>query len=148
MRQFFFTIFIFAFTNGFAQNNATFWVKSDTLNTSRRNAIIIGETAAASMTLIGLDRLWYAEYPRSGFHFTNDNNQWLQMDKIGHAMSTYYLGFLGMELLDWAGVGKKNQLIYGATAGFTFATAVEVLDGFSEEWGFSWGDVAANAAGT
>ena len=39
-------------------------------------------------------------------------------------------------------------MIYGATAGFTFATAVEVLDGFSEEWGFSWGDVAANAAGT
>ncbi len=148
MRQFFFAILLFAFIDGFAQNASTFWVKSDTLNKTRRNALIIGETAAVSIALIGLDRLWYAEYPRSGFHFTNDNNQWLQMDKIGHAMSTYYIGLLGMEMLDWAGIGKKNHLIYGATAGFAFATAVEVLDGFSKEWGFSWGDVTANAAGT
>jgi hypothetical protein len=38
--------------------------------------------------------------------------------------------------------------LYGATLGFTFLTAVEVLDGFSEEWGFSVGDMAANAIGT
>ena len=38
-------------------------------------------------------------------------------------------------MLDWSGVSKKNQLVYGATAGFTFLTAVEIMDGFSEEWG-------------
>jgi hypothetical protein len=53
-----------------------------------------------------------------------------------------------MEALAWAGESKKNQLIYGATLGFTFLTAVEVLDGFSEEWGFSTGDLIANATGT
>ena len=53
-----------------------------------------------------------------------------------------------MEVLDWAGVRKKDQLIYGATLGFTFLTAIEVLDGFSTEWGFSWGDFASNALGT
>jgi uncharacterized protein YfiM (DUF2279 family) len=130
-----------------SQQKSNFWIKSDTLNKSRRNALIIGETTASSLALVALDRLWYADYPRSSFQFRNDNNQWLQMDKVGHVMSTYYVGLLGMELLDWAGVSRKNQLIYGATAGFTFATAVEVLDGFSEEWGFSWGDFAANAAG-
>ena len=36
-------------------------------------------------------------------------------------------------------------MIYGATAGLTFLTAIEVLDGFSDEWGFSLGDFAANA---
>ena len=51
-------------------------------------------------------------------------------------------------MLDWSGVSKKNQLVYGATAGFTFLTAVEIMDGFSEEWGGSWVDFAANAAGT
>ena len=45
-------------------------------------------------------------------------------------------------------MSEKNQLIYGSTLGFAFLTAVEVLDGFSSEWGFSWGDMAANAAGT
>ena len=51
-------------------------------------------------------------------------------------------------MLQWSGASQKEQLIYGAGIGFTFLTAVEVFDGFSEEWGFSWGDMIANASGT
>ena len=131
-----------------SSGQSVFWEKSDSLNISRRNHLILGETLAAGISIAALDRLWYADYPRSGFHFLNDNSQWLQMDKVGHVMTSYYLGRMGMELLDWAGVSKKNQLIYGATAGLTFLTAIEVLDGFSDEWGFSLGDFTANAAGT
>lgn len=131
-----------------SSGQSTFWEKSDSLNTSRRNHLILGETLAAGISIVALDRLWYADYPRSGFHFTNDNGQWLQMDKVGHVMTSYYLGRIGLKLLDWAGVSKKNQLIYGATAGLIFLTAIEVLDGFSDEWGFSLGDFAANTAGT
>lgn len=148
MKRCFFFSFLLISSFCFSQQTSTFWTKSDTLNKQRRNAIVIGESVGAGLTLVALDRIWYADYPRSGFHFTNDNNQWLQMDKIGHVMSSYYIGKVGMELLDWSGVSKKNQLIYGATLGFSFLTAVEVLDGFSDEWGFSWGDFAANAAGT
>jgi len=53
-----------------------------------------------------------------------------------------------MDALDWAGETKKNQLLYGATLGFVFLTTVEILDGFSEGWGFSSGDIMANALGT
>jgi len=127
---------------------SSFYKKADTLNTKRRNAISITASAMTGGALIALNQLWYKEYPRSGFHFKNDNNDWKQMDKTGHFMTSYYLGKLGMEVLDWAGVSKKNQLIYGATYGFAFLTAVEVLDGYSEEWGASTGDVLANAAGT
>jgi uncharacterized protein YfiM (DUF2279 family) len=70
------------------------------------------------------------------------------MDKLGHMMSSYYVGKLGANVLNWSGVSKKNQLIYGSTLGFTFLTAVEIFDGYSKEWGFSWSDIAANAAGT
>ena len=63
-------------------------------------------------------------------------------------MTSYYGGKLGMDALNWAGVSKKNQLIYGAGIGFVFLSAVEILDGFSEEWGASTSDVIANAAGT
>jgi len=145
------TLFILLFlccSSLYSQNNSSFWIKSDTLNKSRRNALIISETALAGVTLFALDKLWYSDYPRSNFQLVNDNNQWKQMDKVGHIMSSYYIGKIGMDLLDWSGVSKKNQLVYGATAGFTFLTAVEIMDGFSEEWGFSWGDFAANAAGT
>jgi uncharacterized protein YfiM (DUF2279 family) len=148
MTQLFLAAFLLLSTTCFSQQTPTFWTKSDTLNKPRRNAIVISESVGAGLTLMALDRIWYAEYPRSGFHFTNDNNQWLQMDKIGHVMSSYYVGKIGMELLDWSGVSKKNQLLYGATLGLSFLTAVEILDGFSDEWGFSWGDFASNAAGT
>lgn len=131
-----------------AQNTSTFWQKSDTLNTKRRNTVYITETTAASITLIGLNKLWYADFDRSPFHTVNDNNEWLQMDKAGHIISAYYIGKIGMNVLDWAGESEKNQLIYGATLGFTFLSAVEILDGFSKEWGFSIGDLAANATGT
>lgn len=102
----------------------------------------------SSTALIGLNQLWYADYPRSNFHFINDNNQWMQMDKVGHLFSSYHLGSFGASAMNWSGTSKKNQLVYGATIGFAFLTAVEVFDGFSSEWGASLGDVVANASGT
>lgn len=133
----------------FSQSTFESFLKpSDSLNPSRRNAVVIAESSLAGLTLIGLDRLWYADYPRSKYHTLNDNNEWLQMDKLGHVFTSYQLGRVGANVLNWSGVRKKDQLIYGSTLGFTFLTAVEVMDGFSEEWGFSWGDMVANATGT
>ena len=63
-------------------------------------------------------------------------------------MTAYYVGKVGMDLVKWTGDSKKNQLIYGASLGFVFLTTVEVFDGFSKEWGFSTGDMLANASGT
>ncbi|MDO1500226.1 DUF2279 domain-containing protein [Winogradskyella maritima] len=125
-----------------------FLTPSDTLNKPRRNAVIITEASLATATLLALDQLWYADFERSSFKTTNDSGEWLQLDKMGHVFSSYQLGRLGADALNWAGVSKKDQLIYGGTLGFSFLTAVEVLDGFSEEWGFSWTDMLANASGT
>jgi hypothetical protein len=142
-------LFILSFQFIEAQNKIDNFLKpSDTLNKKRQNAVIITEAALASVTLIGLNQIWYADYPRSNFHFINDNNEWLQMDKIGHFYSAYHLGRFGAEALNWSGASEKNQLIYGAGVGIVFLTAVEVLDGYSAEWGASSGDLIANAAGT
>ncbi|MGC6430491.1 MAG: DUF2279 domain-containing protein [Jejuia sp.] len=121
---------------------------SDTLNRKRRNAVVVTESVLSSTALIGLNEIWYADFERSKFRTTNDNNQWLQMDKFGHVFTAYQLGKQGANLLNWSGVSKRDQLLYGATLGFGFLTAVEMLDGFSSEWGFSWGDVGTNALGT
>ncbi|HAI19555.1 MAG: DUF2279 domain-containing protein [Xanthomarina sp.] len=132
----------------FSQTKLNQFLKpSDTLNTSRRNAVVITEASMATLTLVGLNQLWYADYPKSKFHTLNDNNQWLQMDKLGHVFSAYQLGRLGANTLHWSGVSKQDQLIYGSTIGVAFLTVVEVFDGYSEEWGFSWGDMAANVTG-
>lgn len=133
----------------FSQNGIdSFFKPSDTLNKRKRNAVVITETIAVSGALIGLNELWYKDYPRSKFHFINDNDQWLQMDKMGHAYSAYHIGNAGANLLQWSGAGKKQQLVYGSTLGFAFLTAVEVLDGYSQKWGASGGDIIANATGT
>lgn len=142
-------IFICLGFSSFGQSKInTFLKPSDSLNKSRRNALVISQASLASLTLVGLDRLWYSDFERSKFRTTNDNNQWLQMDKFGHVYASYQLGRFGAEALNWAGVSEKEQLIYGATLGFSFLTAVEIFDGFSQEWGFSWGDMLANASGT
>ena len=143
---FIFLFFLFGFSTH--AQTSSFYKKSDTLNKKRRNAVFITEAALSVGTLVALDKLWYSDHPRSDFHFINDNSQWKQMDKMGHIMTSYYLGKVGMEALEWSGASKKNQLMYGATFGFTFLTAVEVLDGFSQKWGASWGDIIANASGT
>ena len=126
----------------------TFLKPNDTLNASRRNAVVITEAALGGLTLLALDQLWYADYPRSNFQTIDDSDEWLQMDKLGHVYSAYQLGKVGADVLAWSGVSERDQLLYGGTLGFTFLTAVEVMDGFSSEWGFSWSDMAANAAGT
>ncbi len=147
-----FILFIFTFLIGhisFSQSKTDlFLTPSDTLNKPRLNAVIISESALGAGALIGLNQLWYSDYEQSKFHTINDNNEWLQMDKLGHVLSSYHIGRLGADVLNWSGVNEKDQLIYGATLGLTFLTVVEVFDGFSEEWGFSWGDMASNMAGT
>lgn len=121
---------------------------SDTLNSKRRNAVVISEASLASLSLIGLNQLWYADFPRSKFQTINDSDEWLQMDKFGHVLSSYHLSRVGAEVLNWSGVRKKDQLVYGSLLGLGFLTTVEVFDGFSKEWGFSWSDMLANTAGT
>ena len=143
-----FLLLFFIGISGFGQQLNTFLKPSDTLNIKRRNAVVVSETALGASALIGLNELWYKDYDRSKFHTINDLDEWMQMDKIGHAFSSYQLARVGADVFNWSGVSKKDQLIYGATFGFTFLSAVEIFDGFSKEWGFSWSDIGANALGT
>lgn len=121
---------------------------SDTLHKSRLKTLVISETSLGTAALVGLNQVWYADYPKSNFHFINDNAEWLQMDKAGHVFSAYHLGSFGANAMKWTGANQKSQLLYGATLGLAFLTTVEVFDGYSANWGASLGDVVANVSGT
>jgi len=101
---------------------------------------------AASMII--LNQAWYADYPRSSFHTFNDNQEWLQVDKAGHAWSAYQISRTSMASWKWAGLNRKQQIWIGGLAGAVFQTVIEIQDGFSAEWGWSWGDFAANCFGS
>jgi len=127
---------------------AQVFTKSDTLN--RKRLLFASTTTAAGYgaTVTGLNTLWYNDYPRGDFHFFNDNVDWMQMDKAGHALTSYQLGRYGYEVLKWTGLEEKPAIWIGGNLGLFFLTTVEVMDGYSEEWGFSSGDGLANLAGT
>ena len=124
------------------------FAQQDTINTKRLKTVIVAESVGYTAAMTGLYSLWYKDVSRNSFHFFNDNDQWLQMDKVGHGVTSYYVGFAGYEALNWSGVSEKKSVWYGGTLGLFFLTSVEVFDGFSSDWGFSWGDIAANTAGS
>ncbi|NNC94704.1 MAG: DUF2279 domain-containing protein [Chitinophagales bacterium] len=99
-------------------------------------------------SMVGLNYLWYKEYPRSPFHFFNDNKEWLQIDKVGHMQTAYFQSYWSMKALQWAGIEKKKAAYHGAAMGFFFQSTIEMLDGLSSEWGASPGDILANGVGS
>ncbi|HAS36631.1 MAG TPA: DUF2279 domain-containing protein [Flavobacteriales bacterium] len=124
-----------------------FLAVSDTFNYDRTRGIIFTESLMLTGYLIGMNELWYKDYPRQSFQSFNDNREWLQMDKVGHALSCYYVGWANYKVLRWAGIKKNPSIWIGGSLGLAALTMVEVLDGFSAGWGFSVGDMAANVSG-
>lgn len=120
---------------------------NDSLRT-RKVALSISTGLFSAGTLITLQQAWYAEYNTGRFHFFNDNHEWFQMDKAGHVYSTYQSARLLMEACNWAGFNRKTRYMLGAGAGFVFMTGIEILDGYSRGWGYSWGDQLADGLGT
>ncbi len=123
---------------------------SDSLSIFKKRKLALGISSLAitSGSLIYLNQAWYQEYNTSTFHTFDDNEEWFQMDKCGHTFTTYQTGRLMMNAMDWAGYSKKNQILIGGLSGFAYMSAIEVMDGYSDGWGFSWGDMAANALGS
>jgi uncharacterized protein YfiM (DUF2279 family) len=107
-----------------------------------------GSAAIYTGGLVVLSNAWYKDYPQSSFHFFNDNDDWLQVDKAGHIFSAYNAGKWSMEMWRWAGLSKKQRIWVGGLSGTAFLTVVEVLDGFSSGWGFSIADLCADLAGS
>lgn len=118
------------------------------LSHKRLITVLGSESVVYAGSLIGLNALWYKDYPRSAFHTFNDANEWLQMDKCGHATTSYTIGRIGIGLLRWSGVKEKKAIWFGGILGSVYQTTIEILDGYSAKWGFSWSDVGANTAGS
>ncbi len=114
----------------------------------RRFNVALGATGVTFTTFaIGLNNVWYAQYEREGFHLFNDWHEWEQMDKMGHAYTSYIQSHLWYQGSRWTGLNEDNSIMVGAIAGTLFQSTVEVLDGFSKEWGFSLGDMGFNMVG-
>ena len=98
--------------------------------------------------MVALYSAWYSQYEQTSFHTFNDFPEWKQMDKAGHIYSAYIESRVSMEMWRWTGIERKKRIWIGGMSGAFYQTAIEVLDGFSEGWGWSWGDFGANIIGS
>ena len=123
-------------------------VENDSINKKRLNTVIYTSAGlyVGAMSVLYLG--WYKDESPTSFHFINDSKYWLQVDKVGHATTAYTISNYGFWTLRWSGVNNNRATWYGALMGFGAMTVIEILDGFSPEYGASWYDITANALGT
>ena len=117
-------------------------------NKKRVKLITAANVVGYGGAMVGLYATWYKNYPQGKFHVFNDLHEWKQLDKMGHAYSAYATGKASMELWRWTGMDRKKRIWIGGISGAVYQTVIEVLDGFSSEWGWSWGDIGANFIGS
>lgn len=129
-------------------NNLSFFTPSDTLHKKRLKYAISGATATYAGFSIALYQTWYTQFPREGFHFFNDWGEWSNMDKYGHWYSAYLQSSLSYKTSKWTGLSDNTSLWIAIGASTLSQATIEVLDGFSTQWGFSWSDIGANTLGT
>jgi hypothetical protein len=98
-------------------------------------------------SIYGLSKSWYKN-PLTKFTIKDDSGEWLQMDKMGHVYTSYQIARHTAAIYKKTGISKKQMLIYGAISGIIFQTPIEILDGFSPDYGFSPGDMIANITGS
>ncbi len=125
----------------------SFFDQAPTFNPTRCWLLTGIGASAYTGVVIGLDRAWYANYARGSFHFFDDWSGWRQMDKLGHSMTTYFESKWIFDMYKWSGVERKKAAWIGFGSGMLFQTTIEVLDGFSNKWGFSWHDITFNLLG-
>ncbi|MGI4883336.1 MAG: DUF2279 domain-containing protein [Janthinobacterium lividum] len=115
------------------------------VHTGRLVGVAVGTAVVYALTSYLLGKTWYTK--RVPFHTFDDNGEWLQMDKVGHATTAYAISRGEYELFRWSGVPERTAVLTGGLVALLYQSTIEVFDGYSQGWGFSKGDMAANAAG-
>ena len=134
--------------SNFLQKDSISFFQNPTIPSKKRiHALNYSIFGLYGVSMTWLYSQWYKDYPQTSFHFFNDNSEWEQMDKYAHTWDAYNIAKPLVKCYQWTGMNKTKALVYGVGVAFLFQTSVEVFDGFSSQWGFSGGDMFANAIG-
>lgn len=126
----------------------TFFMPKDDFHKVRFQTALTFTSVTYSAFSTGLYHAWYKNFDKGPFRLYNDWGEWSHMDKWGHVYSSYFQTMLGFNGARWTGLNSNKAIWTGLAMSTLFQTTIEVMDGFSSEWGFSLPDVAANTAGS
>jgi uncharacterized protein YfiM (DUF2279 family) len=121
--------------------------QSDSIERVKIRNIVLTESLIYSASMTGLGFLWYKDSKSQSFQFFNDNDQWLQMDKVGHIYAAYHITQLNYNLLKNAGLNKRQAMLFSSLSSTVMMLPIEIFDGYSEAYGASWGDALVNSIG-
>jgi hypothetical protein len=137
----------------FCANKLSAQTSSDSASSQKINyvklSLITGVTAGAFIYSYAVqNNLWW-KGDKSNFHFEwqHDWSYALGEDKFGHFYFPYLASNVYSQAFQWAGVDSIKSIWYASSFAFTYQVLVEVRDGFSKQWGFSWGDFSADFLG-
>jgi hypothetical protein len=120
----------------------------DSLHQGRFWLAIGGGTAIYSGASVILWESWYKGYELGGFRTFNDWGGWENHDKWGHVFTAYNEARWAYGGARWTGMKDRSAMWTGVGVSVLLQTTVEIMDGFSTNWGFSWYDVGANMIGS
>ncbi len=84
---------------------------------------------------------------RGDFHFVEDGKYAMYIDKAGHFYGTFLSSYVLSQTLLECGFSYNWANAIGCFLGLGYTTYVEVLDGFSKDWGFCPSDFYADVGG-
>lgn len=102
-------------------------------------------TYTAGMTALSL--AWYTD-DRQTFTWFNDLPEWKQMDKAGHAFTSFHLARVYRNGLLKSGMSSQRSALTGGLMATVALSSIELLDGFSPDYGASLSDIGANLIGS
>ena len=123
--------------------------EADSLNIykSRQKLLNIAIPSTYTAGSFALYFAWYKDHPRESFHFFNDLKEWEGVDKAGHMYSSYTQTDILFDIFQWAGHDRNKALNRATIWSFCYQSTIELMDGFSSDWGFSVADITANLLG-
>ncbi len=114
-----------------------------------RFGVVAGATVGGFVVAHGiLNDLWW-KGERVPFHINTaqDYSYALNADKYGHATFAFMASTVYGDLMRWCGLDSTSAAWWGFGVAMTYQTYIEVRDGYSRDYGFSWGDIGANTLG-
>lgn len=91
-------------------------------------------------------KAWWQE-KRTNFHFQNDWEYALWIDKFGHWWGATAIQHLFSSSLRWSNFSYETSNILGSLFALSYQLYVETYDGFAPNWGFSPGDALFDFGG-
>jgi hypothetical protein len=111
-----------------------------------RKYLTILISAVYLISLLWLSSVWYNAY--TGFHFFDDLFEWEYLDKFGHFFASFHLGLYFYKIFGQPeNLNLSLQKKWVCFSGFVLLLPIEILDGFSLNYGASPADLLANGLG-